>query len=151
MALPQIQRFQKLQEQRTQAFHELDQHHKIFLCHAPNYENGFDDFKKGVSQVTDQFQKVSKEIISIKASLAKEYPDLQVSALIGKIQELEEKKLNTVVDLQLAKQQALDNPEDELCEKNWNLIRAGLNKLCEEITETLTEIRYEAADLDPPA
>lgn len=151
MALPQIQRFQKLQEQRTQAFHELDQHHKIFLCHAPNYENGFDDFKKGVSQVTDQFQKVSKEIISIKASLDKEYPDLQVSALIGKIQELEEKKLNTVVDLQLAKQQALDNPEDELCEKNWNLIRAGLNKLCEEITETLTEIRYEAADLDPPA
>jgi len=151
MALPQIQRFQKLQEQRTQAFHELDQHHKIFLCHAPNYENGFDDFKKGVSQVTDQFQKVSKEIISIKASLAKEYPDLQVSALIGKIQELEEKKLNTVVDLQLAKQQALDNPEDELCEKNWNLIRAGLNKLCEEITDTLTEIRYEAADLDPPA
>jgi len=151
MALPQIQRFQKLQEQRTQAFHELDQHHKIFLCHAPNYENGFDDFKKGVSQVTDQFQKVSKEIISIKASLAEEFPDLQVSALIGKIQELEEKKLNTVVDLQLAKQQALDNPEDELCEKNWNLIRAGLNKLCEEITETLTEIRYEAADLDPPA
>lgn len=151
MARTQIQTFQKLQEQRTQAFHELDQHHKIFLCHAPNYENGFDDFKKGVSEVTDQFQKVSKEIITIKTSLAKEHPELQVSSLIGKVQELEEKKLNTVVDLQLAKQQALDNPDDELCEKNWSLIRAGLNQLCEEITETLTEIRYEAADLDPPA
>lgn len=151
MANAQIQRFQKLQEQRTQAFHELDQYHKIFLCHAPNYEAGFDDFKKGVSGVTEQFQKISKEIITIKEAFTEEQPELQVAALIGRIQELEEKKLNTVVDLQLAKQQALDNPGDELCEKNWNLIRAGLNKLCEEITETLTEIRYEAADLDPPA
>ena len=30
-------------------------------------------------------------------------------------------------------------------------ILAGLNKLCEEISETLTEVRYEAVDLDPPA
>ena len=29
--------------------------------------------------------------------------------------------------------------------------RVGLTKLCEDITETLTEIRYEAVDLDPPA
>ena len=25
-----------------------DQHHKIFLCHAPKYEEGFEEFKKGV-------------------------------------------------------------------------------------------------------
>ena len=66
-------------------------------------------------------------------------------------QELEEKKLNTVVDLQLAKQQALDNPGDELCEKNADLIRAGLVKLEEHITETLTELRYELLEIDPPA
>ena len=71
--------------------------------------------------------------------------------MIGKVQDLEEKKLNTVVDLQLAKQQALDNPGDELCEKNADLIRAGLVKLEEQITEVLTEIRYELVDIDPPA
>ena len=47
MAADLARRFQKLQEQRTQEFHQLDQHHKIFLCHAPEYEIGFDDYKKG--------------------------------------------------------------------------------------------------------
>ena len=57
--------------------------------------------------------------------------------MIGKVQALEEKKLNAVVDLQLARQQALDNPCDELCEKNVDLNRAGLVKLEEQTTETL--------------
>ena len=56
--------------------------------------------------------------------------------------------MNTVVDLQLARQQALDNPGDELCEKNADLIKSGLVKLEEQITETLTDIRYILADLD---
>ena len=29
-----------------------DQHHKIFLCHAPKYEEGFEEFKKGVRYLT---------------------------------------------------------------------------------------------------
>ena len=66
-------------------------------------------------------------------------------------QDLEEKKLSTVVDLQLASQQALDNPGDELCKKNADLIRKGLNTLSEDITETLTEIRYQVVKIDPPA
>ncbi len=37
--------------------------------------------------------------------------------------ELEEKKLHRVVDHQLAAQQALDNPGDDLCEKNARLIK----------------------------
>jgi len=152
MATTQVKRFQQLQEQRTQAFHELDQHHKIFLCHAPNYENGFDEFKKGVSGVTERFQKISLEIIEIKKSLEEQDPpQTQAASMIARVQELEEKKLSTVVDVQLAKQQALDNPGDELCEKNANLIRASLTKLCEDINEVLMELRYETLELDPPA
>ena len=56
-----------------------------------------------------------------------------------------------MVDLQLASQQALDNPGDELCKKNADLIRTGLNTLAEDITETLTEIRYEVVEVHPPA
>ena len=66
-------------------------------------------------------------------------------------QDLEEKKLGTVVDHQLASQQALDNLGDELCQKNADLIRSGLNKLTEDITETLTDIRYQVVEIDPPA
>ena len=167
MAVDLTKRFQKLQEQRTQEFHQLgklqgkhlvllirlsvDQFHKIFLCHAPEYEKGFDDYKKGVSKVTDRFKEISEEIIVIKKTLMEEHPSTNIGPMIGKVQDLEEKKLNTVVDLQLAKQQALDNPGDELCEKNADLIRAGLVKLEEQITEVLTEIRYELVDIDPPA
>jgi len=152
MAVCQVKRFQQLQEQRTQAFHELDQHHKIFLCHAPKYEDGFEEFKKGVSGVTERFQKISLEIIEIKKSLEEQDPpQTQSASMIARVQELEEKKLSTVVDLQLARQQALDNPGDELCEKNANLIRASLTKLCEDINEVLMELRYETLELDPPA
>ena len=49
------------------------------------------------------------------------------------------------------RQQALDNPGDDLCEKNADLIKVGLVKLEQEITETLTEIRYELVDIDSPA
>lgn len=151
MAVELARKFQKLQEERTQTFHQLDQHHKIFLCHAPEYEKGFDDFKKGVSQATDRFKEISQEIIKIKESLNEDQSSPKLGSMIGKVQDLEEKKLNTVVDLQLARQQALDNPGDELCEKNADLIKAGLVKLEEQITETLTEIRYEVVDIDPPA
>eukprot|EP00092_Neocalanus_flemingeri_P011866 GFUD01012796.1.p1 GENE.GFUD01012796.1~~GFUD01012796.1.p1 ORF type:complete len:151 (-),score=56.64 GFUD01012796.1:49-501(-) len=145
MAVELAKRFQQLQEERTQAFHQLDQHHKIFLCHAPEYENGFDEFKKSVSQVTDKFREISCEIIRIKEELSNDPSKL--SSLIERVQELEEKKLNTVVDLQLARQQSLDNPGDELCEKNADLIKAGLVKLEEQITETLTDVRYEIVEI----
>ena len=118
------------------------------------------------SEVTEQFQRISQEIIQTKELLEREYPDTRLHCMIGKIQvylhiiiiqlslqsqELEEKKLNTVVDLQLASQQALDNPEDDLCKKNADLIRRGLNMLSEDITETLIDIRYEMLEIDPPA
>ena len=121
-----------MQESRTEEFHKLggivsrssgtalymfslDQYHKVFLCHAPEYETGFDDFKKGVSQVTDGFKKISEEIIEIKKTLINDHASTNLGALIGKVQDLEEKKLGTVVDVQLARQQALDNPGDDLC------------------------------------
>eukprot|EP00090_Calanus_glacialis_P024369 TRINITY_DN3783_c0_g1_i1.p1 TRINITY_DN3783_c0_g1~~TRINITY_DN3783_c0_g1_i1.p1 ORF type:complete len:177 (+),score=50.17 TRINITY_DN3783_c0_g1_i1:78-533(+) len=151
MAAKLARQFQTLQEERTRAFHELEQQHRIFLCHAPDYEAGFDEFKKGVSVVTEKFQKISKEIIEIKETLAKDHPDTKLSQMVERVQDLEEKKLSTVVDLQLASQQALDNPGDELCKKNADLIRTGLNTLSEDITETLTEIRYQVVEIDPPA
>ena len=61
-------------------------------------------------------------MIGIKKILIEEHASTNIGPMIGKVQE--EKKLNTVVDLQLAKQQALDNLGDELCEKNADLIKA---------------------------
>jgi len=142
-------KFQTLQEDRIKAFKELDEAHKVFLSSAPHYEVAFDDFKKKVSQITDKFQAISKEIISLKKDLDENYSSSnKLAELIARVQDLEEKKLHRVVDHQLAAQQALDNPGDDLCEKNARLIKQDVNNTCEDITELLTEIRYEIAEIE---
>ena len=98
-----IKQFQQLQEERVRTFHKLDDDHKVFLGHAPNYEQGFDDYKKAVNNCTEKFKDISKEIIKIKESLKEDQNTNKLASLVGRIQELEETKLHTVVDLQLAR------------------------------------------------
>ena len=118
----------------------------MFLGHAPDYEEGFDDYKKAVNKATEKFKDISKQIIAIKESLSNDEQTANISRLVGKVQELEETKLHTVVDLQLARQQAFDNLGDELCQRNADLLKTKLLQLEEEITDTLTDIRYEAVE-----
>merc|ERR1719270_3186464 len=129
MAESMIKQFQQLQEERVRTFHRLD------------------DYKKAVNNCTEKFKDISKEIMKIKDSLQRDDNTNKLASLVGRVQELEETKLHTVVDLQLARQQAFDNLDDPLCQKNADLIKAKLIKLEEEINETLTDIRYEVVDI----
>ena len=56
-----------------------------------------------------------------------------MSNLVAKIQLLEEKKLHFTVDHQLAMQQAKDDPDDELYERNVKSIKKRLTELAEEV------------------
>ena len=103
MALDLARKFQQLQEQRTKTFHQLDEDHKVFLSTAPDYENGFDDYKKAVNECTERFKLISREIIKIRETLEQDTNLAKVASLIGKVQELEENKLKIVCDLQLAR------------------------------------------------
>ena len=103
MALDLARKFQQLQEQRTKTFHQLDEDHKVFLSTAPDYENGFDDYKKAVNECTERFKLISREIIKIRETLEQDTSLAKVASLIGKVQELEENKLKIVCDLQLAR------------------------------------------------
>ena len=96
----QVKKFQQLQEERVRTFKKLDDDHKVFLGHAPDYEEGFDDYKKAVNNCTERFKEISKEIIAIKQSLMEDTNSNKLASLIGHVQELEETKLHTVVDLQ---------------------------------------------------
>ena len=64
------------------------------------------------------------------------------------LKEYEEQKLRLTVDLQLAKQQAQEAPEDEeeLQEKNVKGISTRLNEVMGNITDIMEEIRYFVAD-----
>ena len=103
MAESLVKQFQQLQEERVRTFRQLDDDHKVFLGHAPNYEQGFDDYKKAVNNCTERFKEISKEIIQIKETLLKDPNTNKVASLIGQVQDLEETKIHTVVDLQLAR------------------------------------------------
>ena len=103
MAESLVKQFQQLQEERVRTFRLLDDDHKVFLGHAPNYEQGFDDYKKAVNNCTERFKEISKEIIQIKETLLKDPNTNKVASLIGQVQDLEETKIHTVVDLQLAR------------------------------------------------
>ena len=103
MAESLVKQFQQLQEERVRTFRQLDDDHKVFLGHAPNYEQGFDDYKKAVNNCTERFKEISKEIIQIKDTLLKDPNTNKVASLIGQVQDLEETKIHTVVDLQLAR------------------------------------------------
>ena len=65
------------------------------------------------------------------------------------LKEYEEQKLRLTVDLQLAKQQAQEAPEDEeeLQEKNVKGISTRLNEVMGNITDIMEEIRYFIADV----
>ena len=103
MTEEQVKKFQQLQEERVRTFKKLDDDHKVFLGHAPDYEEGFDDYKKAVNTCTDKFKEISKEIIAIKEKLTEDPNSNKLASLIGQVQGLEETKLHTVVDLQLAR------------------------------------------------
>ena len=75
----------------------------MFLSTAPDYENGFDDYKKAVNECTERFKLISREIIKIRETLEQDTSLAKVASLIGKVQELEENKLKIVCDLQLAR------------------------------------------------
>ena len=79
-----------------------------------------------------------------------DYNDPELAKWLGNVQSLEELKLRLTVDLQLAVQQAKDEPDEELedlMDKNVNGIRRKLGDIVDEINENLTEIRYHIHEL----
>ena len=65
-----------------------------------------------------------------------------------KVQNLEKKKLQLTVQLQIAKQKEQDDKK-EICDidSESKVLQRNLNELVEEINEVLEEIRYFLADL----
>jgi hypothetical protein len=65
-----------------------------FINGAPEYN--FNAYKQRVAEITVSFRKISEEIIHIKNSLRDTHNQLEISAIIEKVQDLEEAKLKSV-------------------------------------------------------
>lgn len=84
--------------------------HKIYLSTGPNYD--FIKFRQLVHEVTQEFKRISVEIIAIEKEL-RFYGFSNLADLIIQLQEEEKIKLEVSAQLQLAKQEANDNPDHQ--------------------------------------
>lgn len=140
--------FKSMQEERARQFRKLDEDHKAYLATAPDYNLA--SYKVAVHEATEKFKKICQSIALLKGEMPLHKGAEGCSSpidLIDKVQALEESRLRTVVDLQLAKQQAQDDPEDELLDKNVKGILKSLHATTEGINEAMEELKYLMHDL----
>ena len=169
--------FLTLQEERVRTYKKLDDSHKVYMATAPDY--AIEPYQAAVAEATSTFKAVSgrwrdhyesifcsckqesiviylwfftEKVIEMKKKFEgdSDYNDPELAKCLGNVQSLEELKLRLTVDLQLAVQQAKDEPDEELedlMDKNVNGIRRKLGDIVDEINENLTEIRYHIHEL----
>ena len=147
--------FFTLQEERVRQYASLDTRHREYLGTAPSYD--IQTYQKAVTEATKNFKEISERIIEMRREFEEDFNEKvldvhdmscyvaqlghechlvtckELTNFIAKIQILEEQKLRLTVDHQLASQQALDDPDDELLERNAKAIKKRLTELAQEI------------------
>ncbi|RUS89572.1 hypothetical protein EGW08_002690 [Elysia chlorotica] len=149
-ALDLLRRFNKLQVERVEGYGQFEEAFNTFLSGsaAPELlEQNFNAYKQRVAEITVAFRRISEEIIHIKNSLRDTHHKDEISAIIEKIQDLEEMKLKTTADLQIARKTASESPEDDDLNVSVSNLRQRLDELAQEITETLDDLKFESEDL----
>lgn len=137
--------FFTLQEERVRQYATLSASHREYLNSAPSYD--ILTYQKAVADATKNFKEISERIIEMRRQLDEEFREKELSNFIAKIQLLEEQNLRLTVDHQLASQQALDDPDDELLERNAKGIKKKLTEIAQEISESIEEMRYRVDEI----
>ncbi|XP_064605628.1 required for excision 1-B domain-containing protein-like isoform X2 [Liolophura sinensis] len=114
-----VKKFYALQEERVQTYNWFEDGFTAYLKGAPNYN--FPMYRNLVNEITKAFQGVSQEIICIEKKLTESYQLPMLSSLIRKIQEVEKKKLEVTAQLQIARQNEIDQPTSDYSEEAQEL------------------------------
>lgn len=135
-----------LQEERVFTYRLFDEGHKIYLNTAPHYN--FVRFRELVHEVTQDFKRISEEIIAIERRLRMEFACPHLANFVASLQEDEKLKLELTAKLQLAKQNVIDHP-DETEQQQVEImdLKQRLRQVVERINEHLEELRYEMDEL----
>uniref|UniRef100_A0A0B7AYN9 Uncharacterized protein n=1 Tax=Arion vulgaris TaxID=1028688 RepID=A0A0B7AYN9_9EUPU len=140
-----LRRFQKLQAERVEGYNWFEEAFNTFIIGAPDYN--FNEYKQKVAEITGSFRRISEEIIHIKNSLRDTHNQLEISAIIDKVQDLEEVKLKSTADLQIARKNASDEQDNEQHQHEITALRHKLDDLTQEISEVLDDLKFESEDL----
>ncbi|XP_051978048.1 required for excision 1-B domain-containing protein-like [Xyrauchen texanus] len=139
-----IRRFCVLQAERVEAYKLFEEGHEAYLRTGPHYD--FEHYKQLVHEITKAFCGISKEVLEIKEQLHQDFDRPDLSEHIEKLQINEKKKLELTAKLQLAKQNALDHPEDEEFQEKVREIKKDFIKNKAALAEILQDFKYDSEE-----
>jgi len=142
-----FRKFQHLQEERTHAYKMFQEGHKIYLKSGPNYD--FIQFRSLVKDITQDFKRISEEIINIECQLRALNPDFSVH--IATVQDYEKQHLALMARQQLLQQELQDHLHDgsetDILKREIVHLHKELSHVQEMINENLQAICYQIADI----
>ncbi|XP_006790396.1 required for excision 1-B domain-containing protein [Neolamprologus brichardi] len=141
-----IQRFYHLQSERVETYRLFEEGHEAYLRTGPHYD--FDHYRQLVHEITQAFCGISKEVLEIKGRLHDEFDRPDLSEHIEKLQNKEKEKLEMTAKLQLAKQQAQDQPEDQSCQEQIQEIKHKIIQNKEALSEIMQDFKYDSEECD---
>ncbi|PKU26966.1 hypothetical protein llap_22730 [Limosa lapponica baueri] len=83
--------------------------HRAYLSSAPHYD--FPRYRQLVHEITLAFSGISREVLLIAGRLRDQLARPDLAQHLARLQEREQEKLQLTAQLQLARQQAQDQPE----------------------------------------
>jgi hypothetical protein len=138
-----LKEFQALQASRVMTYRSFDDGFQAYLSAAPNYD--FEKYRQLVHEITEEFRILSLSIIEIRNQLSASAPLL--AEYIGRIQALEQTKLDQTAQLQIARQNTVDHPDDASHHGTVETLKHQLQKTTDNINDQLDELKYEAEDI----
>ncbi|KAM9831379.1 required for excision 1-B domain-containing protein [Neosynchiropus ocellatus] len=139
-----LQRFYQLQSERLETYRLFEEGHEAYLRTGPQYD--FDHYRQLVHEITQAFSGISKEVLQIKTRLHHDFDRADLSEHIEKLQSKEKQKLELTAQLQLARQQAQDHPEEEDGQEKIQELKQEIIKNKEALSEIMQDFKYDSED-----
>ncbi|XP_054037913.1 required for excision 1-B domain-containing protein isoform X1 [Rissa tridactyla] len=120
--------------------------HRAYLSSAPHYD--FPRYRQLVHEITLAFSGISREVLRIAGRLRDQLARPDLAQHLARLQEREQEKLQLTAQLQLARQQAQDQPEVDAHQQEVRELKHKLIKTIEAISEILQDLKYDSEEVE---
>ncbi|XP_050766742.1 required for excision 1-B domain-containing protein [Gymnogyps californianus] len=141
-----LRRLQALQGERAEAYRLFEEGHRAYLSSAPHYD--FPRYRQLVHEITLAFSGISREVLRIAGRLRDDLARPDLAQHLARLQEREKEKLQLTAQLQLARQQAQDQPDVDAHHQEVRELKHKLIKTIEAISEILQDLKYDSEEVE---
>ncbi|XP_050790472.1 required for excision 1-B domain-containing protein [Gopherus flavomarginatus] len=141
-----LRRFYTLQGERVEAYRLFEEGHRAYLSSGPHYD--FLRYRQLVHEITLAFSGISWEILQLKEQLQTEHGRPELAQHLSRVQQKEKEKLELTAQLQLARQNAQDQPSVPAHQQEVQELKYKLIKTIEAISEILQDLKYDSEEAE---